>query len=162
MPKHLLSKAISSSCWCIIHLSTVNQVLFDLFRHDLRLWKAYSITIQVSIWSYVLAGAPIFLHGLTVPLSCAMLLGTHTICWIPWFAWRIRRKAFDCWWRRKMRQLNVWNSWIGSVEIFWMKRCHFSLFLTWHQAKRSLFQKWGIDSTDFRHTWQKRTECAFT
>lgn len=52
MPKMPDSK--QNNFWRIDLLSSVctlllcnHQVLFDLFRHDLRLWKAYSATLQV-------------------------------------------------------------------------------------------------------------------
>lgn len=32
----------------LLTFSETAQVLVDLFRHDLRLWKAYSMTLQVS------------------------------------------------------------------------------------------------------------------
>lgn len=29
------------------------KVLFDLFRHDLRLWRAYSVTLQVDFFHFL-------------------------------------------------------------------------------------------------------------
>lgn len=45
------------------------QVLFDLFHHDLRLWKAYSITLKVNLIHHFLVSLTSFV-SLTVG-SCA-------------------------------------------------------------------------------------------
>jgi len=45
------------------------QVLFDLFQHDLRLWKAYSITLKVNLIHYFLDTLTLFVH-LTVVFMC--------------------------------------------------------------------------------------------
>ena len=45
----------------------VVQILFDLFQHDMRLWKAYSTTIQVGLLSFTAA----FVYELVLTLiSC--------------------------------------------------------------------------------------------
>ena len=36
-------------CWPVYSSGEILQVLFDLFRHDVRLWKAYSTTLQVYV-----------------------------------------------------------------------------------------------------------------
>ena len=40
-----------SLCWPVFSFE-IFQVLFDLFRHDVRLWKAYSTTLEVYLFLF--------------------------------------------------------------------------------------------------------------
>jgi hypothetical protein len=54
------------------------EVLVDLFRHDLRLWKAYNITLQVynhKIFLFVR-----FMNFLRMSLTCLQTTCSHMMC----------------------------------------------------------------------------------
>ena len=60
------------------------QVLVGLFRHDLRLWKAYSITLQVSLHKICLFSCVCLLTRVQTTCSRMMCSESTLIFLAPW------------------------------------------------------------------------------